>query len=221
MWIDRLILDRCLQKYVIEVWVPDRVLVVLGSSNEAHKEIDVERCNTDGVEVFKRRGGGGAVVLYPGCVILSVGAWVKRPFDNSFYFERLNLSILRTLLAIASDFATAKQMGISDIAINDRKFCGTSLFRSREFLLFQASLIVDLDSQLIARYLKHPSREPGYRRGRTHDNFLIGLNQIVEGLTVNYLETYFKKAYPKYFLDALGDEIVEVNASHVRYLKPQ
>ena len=37
---------------------------------------------------------------------------------------------------------------------------------------------VDLDPDRIARYLKHPSREPEYRGGRSHRDFLIGLGDI-------------------------------------------
>ena len=64
---------------------------------------------------------------------------------------------------------------MGDVAIDDLKVLGSSLYANREVALYQGSLLVDPDLDRIARYLPHPSREPDYRRGRSHAEFLTSL----------------------------------------------
>src|SRR5690606_4412899 len=131
-----------------------------------------------GVPILRRYGGGGTVVLYHGCAVASVGMWVKRDFHNQLYFERLNEALIRTLEGMGLKAGTLAQNGISDIVAGEKKVVGTSLFRSRNYLLYQASILVSADLSLIERYLRHPSQEPEYRRGRTHASFLSGLADL-------------------------------------------
>jgi len=190
MWIDDSLLERFEEPVAVSVWVPDKAMVVLGSSNDASLECDVDACAHDGVPVLRRYGGGGAVVLYPGCIIVSVGMWVRQHFQNDLYFKLCNQSVIDALKIVSPDTSALVQAGISDIAWSmsssmaggqGKKVAGTSLFRSRNYLLYQASLIVDLNTDLISRYLRHPSKEPAYRAGRKHEDFLIGLSSLMTG----------------------------------------
>jgi lipoate-protein ligase A len=75
------------------------------------------------------------------------------------------------------------ERGISDLAHEGpaglRKVMGCSLYMPRDFALYLASLLVRPDYGEIARYLAHPSREPDYRAGRGHEDFLVGLDALV------------------------------------------
>jgi lipoate-protein ligase A len=67
------------------------------------------------------------------------------------------------------------QAGISDLARDDRKVGGACIYRSRGLLYYSATVLVDPDITRITRYLAHPPREPDYRRGRAHADFVLGL----------------------------------------------
>ncbi len=185
MWIDDQILRKCQANVALSVWNPDKTMVVLGSSNQLATEVCEDNCKNDGVEILRRYGGGGTVVLYSGCVVLSLGIWVKKHFHNDFYFQLLNQAIIQVLKMKTGSDIDFSQNGISDIVSNNRKFCGTSLFRSRNYLLYQASIICDLNLDIIDRYIKHPSKEPEYRAQRSHKDFLVGLSSLDPGLTVD------------------------------------
>jgi lipoate-protein ligase A len=66
-------------------------------------------------------------------------------------------------------------MGISDIVLGDKKICGSSLHRKKDTLLYQGSLLLGPDIQIFDRYLKHPMKEPDYRKGRKHQDFITSL----------------------------------------------
>ncbi len=212
MWIDDQILERHSQPLAIATWVPEKPLVVLGSSNDAAIECHVENCAVDDVPVLKRYGGGGTVVLYSGCVIVSIGCWVSEHFHNDRYFRVLNGALNSCLHANFHFSAGLSQNGISDLVAGDRKFGGTSMFRSRNYLLYQASLIVKCDHSIISRYLAHPSREPEYRRGRRHEDFLTGLANIATGRSKNLstedVHLAFDKTLHGHVLSAVGTEMI-------------
>jgi lipoate-protein ligase A len=160
-------------------WVPAGPLVVLGRSNDAAREVDLDRCRAEGVSVIRRRGGGGAVVLEPGTVCVTA-AW-KRP--KAF----APAGALRAIGEMIADALADLGIGVSlrgtgDLAIGERKLAGSSLAVGRDGVLFQMSLLRDADLARIARLLRHPGREPEYRRGRSHGEFLTSLAR--EGIDV-------------------------------------
>lgn len=183
MWIDDQVLARYREPVALEFFVPDKTTVVLGSGNDVSTEVNETYCLEAGIPVLKRYGGGGTVVLYPGCVVVSIGAWVRDAFNNSRYFRGLNHAVIQSLAATWPALSHLDQSGISDIVSRDQKVGGTSLFRSRQYLLYQASILVELDRPLIAKCLKHPTKEPDYRRGRKHESFLTSLCELEPAIT--------------------------------------
>lgn len=208
MWIDDQILRRSDESLALSCWIPSSPLVVLGSSNQATLEVDEERCARDDVPVLKRYGGGGTVLLYDGCIVVSCGAWVRQHFQNGFYFQSLNQAVIDCLAEQWPACAALTQRGLSDIALADKKLAGTSLFRSRNYLLYQASLLVEIDSEKISRYLKHPSREPEYRGGRTHRDFLLGVSDLEATASPEACRQLFETRLVHHLQRTLGDELV-------------
>jgi lipoate-protein ligase A len=70
-----------------------------------------------------------------------------------------------------------KIQGHTDLTLNGLKFSGNSQRRRRHFLLFHGTFLLDLDLGLIERLLPPPSKQPDYRRHRTHADFLVNLQR--------------------------------------------
>ena len=84
MWIDDDILSRCEEDLCLKVWVPKKTKVVLGSANNFERECFSKNCKEDKIDVLRRYGGGGAVVLHSGCLVISLGLWLKSYFKINF-----------------------------------------------------------------------------------------------------------------------------------------
>lgn len=218
MWIDDLVLKQCQNSIAYNIFQIREPLIVLGRSNQAEREVNLATCTEDAVPVLRRRGGGGTVLLSPGVVVVSMGMWVRHLYNNKFYFERINAAVISALAAGFSDFAHLQQRGLSDIAFNERKVAGTSLFRSRHYLLYQASLLVTLDIDMIERYLLHPSSEPDYRQGKSHRDFLTCLQQIEPRATAASIEATLQNQLPTALSSYLDEELIAPELDHSRYL---
>ncbi len=160
--------------FLFRIWEPEHIAVVIGYSQTAEKEVHQIVCQRDKVPIIKRRGGGGAVVLSPGILCLTVAFKCGASDSPYYYFDKINSYIIHIL---AEHFAVSKmqKQGISDIAINNRKILGCSIFKSRDKYLYQGSLLVNPAVDLYEKYLKHPSKEPDYRIGRSHLYFVGSL----------------------------------------------
>lgn len=167
---------------VVRVDEARAVTVVLSRSRDPGREVFLERCRADGVAVVVRPSGGGAVVLAPGVAAASV---VTRT-DPALrfpepYFRRFCSAVAASLSRCGVTGVQAR--GVSDLALGDRKVAGSSLRLWQGRVLFQVSVLVDVDVELLERYLRAPSREPAYRGGRPHREFVTTLRNAGFGVT--------------------------------------
>lgn len=147
--------------------------VVLGRGSKPELELNVEAIEADSIPLLRRRGGGCAVLLDPGNVIVS---WVERVpgiGGSKAAFARLSTWICEVLAA--TGIPGVEMRGISDLAIGQHKVGGACIYRSKDLLYYSTTLLVAPQLDLVERYLKHPPREPDYRGGRAHRDFMGAL----------------------------------------------
>jgi lipoate-protein ligase A len=179
--LEPLVNDDLLEEYarrgepVLRLYEPQTVMVVMGAGRKAAEDVLEEQAGADGVPLLRRRGGGGTVVLSPGQAVLALVTQVSSPFRNREYFRVINGWVREALADLGVEPARVEDRGISDLAIGERKILGTSLYRRRLLLFYQGSLLVSNDLSLFDRYLRHPSRVPDYRGGRSHRDFCTTL----------------------------------------------
>lgn len=159
---------------------PDGIQVVLGRGSRPEKELNIAACREDRVAVLRRRGGGCSVVLDPGNVIVSVVLPVTGFAGNPGHFARLTRWLTGALERAGID--GVRQRGISDLALGERKIGGACIYRSRDVLFYSVTLLVRPETALFERYLAHPPREPDYRRGRPHAEFVTSLAEEFPGI---------------------------------------
>lgn len=209
---------KCHKRQELKIWIPDSFQVVLGSGNKSDMECNVEACNQYGIPILKRYGGGGTVLLHPQCVIVSYGTWVTNPYNNSEYFNKINSAIIQSLALDWFELGKLHQAGISDIAFENKKICGTSMFRSRNYLLYQASILVETNIELIEKFLQHPSKEPDYRQGKSHRSFLASLHNINESITCEKVSANLSTHLPSCLEELLTFDFIEPQENQMKYL---
>lgn len=156
----------------VRVWESPEVAVILGRSSQATAEADLEACRADNVPVLRRCSGGCAVVIGPGCWMYSVVlSYELRPQLRSID-EAHRFVLGRVAQALGQGVILD---GISDLSYRGRKFSGNSLRCKRDHLLYHGTILYDFPLEKVASYLRTPPREPEYRGGRSHAEFVTNL----------------------------------------------
>jgi lipoate---protein ligase len=170
---DAILIDPEATTNAFMVWQPSETVIVLGQSNQAETAVHTGLAEQDGVLVFKRHSGGQTVVLTPRTLVISVRLIAEKLDNPQVYFKRINGLILWALTGLG--IAGLVERGISDIAIGEKKILGSSIYRKRNMVFYHAVLNLSETPEFIGRYLKHPAREPDYRIGRKHEEFVTSI----------------------------------------------
>ncbi len=149
------------------------VMVVLGRSSKPELELHHERCVADAVPILRRRGGGCAVVLDPGNLVVSLAL----PVPGFGQIDKLWRGLTAWLISGMEQAGRPGlyQDGICDLVLEDRKVGGAAMYRARDLVYYSTTLLLAPLVSLMERYLPHPPREPDYRRGRSHRDFVGSL----------------------------------------------
>ncbi|MFO0799169.1 MAG: lipoate--protein ligase family protein [Gemmataceae bacterium] len=165
--------EDCTGGEVLRLWRQPTPAVVVGAGGSVAIDVDEAACAADGVPVVRRSSGGGTVVLDPGCLCVSVVLRLDRPgLDTIAGATRFVMWKLRD--AVRGHMADVVLAGSGDLAAGGRKLAGSAQQRKRTHLLHHASVLGPSGDTFdrIARYLRRPEREPAYRAGRGHADFL-------------------------------------------------
>jgi lipoate-protein ligase A len=147
---------------------------VLGNSNKPRDNLIEENIFSDYVQVYKRPSGGETVILTPSTLVISVKVTLDKFSNPTAHFRYFNEKIIEALSCLG--VKDLRYRGISDVAIGDKKILGSSIYRRRKILFYHAVLNVSEPIETIERYIKHPTREPDYRNGRKHHEFVTSLH---------------------------------------------
>ena len=181
------------------LWVPDDFYVVLGNSNKPYQNLKEKNIQDDDITVYKRPSGGQTVILTPRTLVISLKVTLEKFSNPSAHFRYFNQKIIEALASLGVE--NLYYRGISDIAIADRKILGSSIYRRRNILFYHAVLNVSESVDTIDRYIKHPVKEPDYRFGRSHHEFVTSLHAEGYKLSMKQLRTTLAE-----FLRAIDNE---------------
>ncbi len=160
---------------LVRFWEPRDYAVILGASCRLRDDVQVDACQADGVPILRRSSGGGTVVIGPG----TLNVTVILPETAAPGLSAVDAAQRHVLERIAESIGRAGRpvavLGHGDLAIGDRKCGGSAQRRLKHWFMVHCSILYQFPIERIDRYLTIPARQPAYRQGRAHRDFLSNL----------------------------------------------
>ncbi len=128
---------------------------LIGRHQDLSREVDLDYCKANGVGVVRRITGGGAIYLDEG----------QLGWELVFHRASLGIPALPDLAREICNAAAAgfKQLGVdarfrprNDIEVDGRKISGTGGFFDGDVLIYQGTVLVDMDAGRMVNALKIP-----------------------------------------------------------------
>jgi lipoate-protein ligase A len=181
---------------VLRFWEPANYFVVVGYGNQVATEVNASACEGEGIPILRRCSGGGTVLQGPGCLNYSLvlkieehGPLANITAANQFIMERNREAIEKECRRQKAECRIGIR-GCTDLALETQssaigahlKFSGNAQRRRKHFLLFHGTFLLRFDLALIDSFLRMPSKEPDYRQGRSHKDFLANLDLPVDAV---------------------------------------
>lgn len=167
--------------------------IVMGISGKAHELLHEEESKEAGVQLIKRFSGGGTVIVDENTLFATLIMAQPAIPDVECYprsIMRWSQEFYNPVFLPYGDFSLQEH----DYAFGQRKFGGNAQAITKQRWLHHTSLLWDFDPARM-QLLKHPSKIPEYRAGRSHLDFLCRLNEFTQdrerifGAIVERLET--------------------------------
>lgn len=177
----------------LRIFSPTSPCAVVGRGQDPERELQCAQLRADGVPMYRRICGGGAVILSPGMVVVALRLPRGELFPDA-WLNRIG-DVLANGLNSGLDIPIQVR-GHGDLVVatddGERKILGASLRLTGTWCIYLGVVLVADAVPLMERYLTHPSREPDYRRGRGHGDFCTHLGRW--GATVEQISHHLKHA---------------------------
>ena len=167
---------------VLRLWELPSYAVVVGAGGSVANDVNRDACSRDGVPILRRGSGGGTVLLGPGCLCYSLVLRTDRTPGLDLIQPATRYVLGKTLNAIAAIVPGVVTAGTSDLAAGGFKLSGNAQQRKQRYFLHHGTLLAGFDLERMARYLNAPERQPDYRGGRPHRDFVGNLGAATADL---------------------------------------
>ncbi len=154
-------------------WVPERLVAVIGCGSDPARELNLAAVKAEMVPVIRRPTGGCSVILSPNMYAISFVLRGRNQMKSCSYFNAFGELLVEALKTLG--LKNLHKAGTSDIVLGDRKIAGSALYRTKEMVFHHAVINISERPSTINRLLAVPPREPRYRSGRSHSEFVTSL----------------------------------------------
>ena len=134
--------------------------IVIGKNQVLEEEVDVERAREDGIPIYRRKSGGGAVYADEGCFMFTF--IVKKDAIDHIY--NTNLRKIYKVINLAGHKCEIGER--NDLLINGAKFSGSSIFIKGNYAILHGTILYDSKLEYMSKYLT-PSHEKLSKNGVT------------------------------------------------------
>lgn len=196
--------------------------VIFGRNQVIEAEVNISYCKEHGINMFRRKSGGGCVYSDYGNIMLSC---ISDSTDVAFTFDRF---LQRLALALRRLGLDASRSGRNDVLVGGRKVSGNAFFLQPKSSIVHGTLLFDTDFDVLTKAIT-PSeakiKSKGVESVRQHVTNIkeeleaVGRTELTEiGKFKDFIIKSFCEGGDSLVLD--GDSIRRIEEIEMTYLEP-
>ena len=132
--------------------------VIFGRNQILENEVNVDYCREHGIEIFRRKSGGGCVYADMSNVMFS---YVTREAQVNLAFNRFMGMVMLVLRKLGIEAVGTTH---NDVMIGDRKVSGTACYLLGDSAIVHSTMLYDTDMEHMLHAIT-PSREKLQKKG--------------------------------------------------------
>ncbi len=196
---EQLQLEEALLRTNTENWVilnmGSPLAIVMGISTTPDQVVNLPLAIENKIPIIQRFSGGGTVIVDENTL------FVTFIFQKTTHtFELFPKSILEWCFNIFKQSLNIPAFALTenDFTLEGKKVGGNAQYIKKDRFLHHSSFLWDFENNAMS-YLLHPPKEPSYRKGRNHLEFITKLSpyisknkfneSLISSLSLNYLIT--------------------------------
>lgn len=193
--------------------------VIIGRNQDVEAEVNMDYCMSNGVEVVRRKSGGGCVYSDMGNIMIS---YVSRRGDVSEVFEKYLDALVECLRAVGLD---ARKSGRNDVMVEDRKVSGNAFHMLPDRSIVHGTLLYSTDFDALETAIRPPVEKLERHGVASVRQRVANLSELMDSSVIGTIET-LEDYLIKHFTDGTicltecqMSEIEEISKQYIKYTR--
>ncbi len=181
---------------------PASPYVCIGFHQDAEHEVDLDFCRTNGIPVFRRDVGGGAVYLDGGQLFFQLvlpRGDARIPASKEAFYRKFLSPVVDVYRRLG---IPAEYKPINDVIAGGRKISGSGVGEVGGCVVFVGNLIVDFNYGMMTRILKVPDEK---FRDKVHKTLTENLSTIRRELGEERAAQWTEERLNALMIEAFGE----------------
>lgn len=188
--------------------------VVMGRNQVAHQEVDMDFCRAEGIDVIRRKSGGGCIFADHNNIMVSL---VTRAGAVEPLFREYAEQVAACLRGLG---APAQVEGRNDITLEGRKICGNAFYHLADSNIVHGTMLYDTDQRLMAGALT-PDKEKLTARGVASVKSRVGFLKDYLSIGVAELRQELRSRLCDRTIRLTDDDVQYIKAIEADYYDPE
>ena len=187
--------------------------VIFGRNQVLENEVNLEYCREHGVDIVRRKSGGGCVYSDLGNIMVS---YISRRGDVSEVFDRYMTALTEALRALG---VPVEKSGRNDILLEGRKISGNAFHQLPDRSIVHGTLLYSTDLEALTEAIKPPVEKLQRHGVESVRQRVMNLSEYVALMTESDDALKSPEALEEYLVGYFTDGEIVLNENDLEKIK--
>lgn len=189
--------------------------VICGRNQDIEKEVDLDYCRAHGIDVVRRRSGGGCVYADSNNIMIS---FITPDTDIETTFAYFSDRVAQQLCNIG---ISAEATGRNDIIVAGRKISGSAFHRLPSRSIVHCTMLYDTDSEAMSHAITPSRAKTESKRVQSVQSRIVTAKELMPDLQFNDFHCRILEGLVFDSYQIVPDQLAQVEALERDYYNPK